>query len=34
VAPPLREPVGPTLEIRDLSIAFSTPRGKLASSIA
>jgi oligopeptide/dipeptide ABC transporter ATP-binding protein len=28
MAPPLRDPVGQTLEIHDLSIAFSTPRGQ------
>jgi peptide/nickel transport system ATP-binding protein len=27
MAPPLPDPVGQTLEIRNLSIAFSTPRG-------
>ena len=28
MAPPLRDPVGQTLEIHDLSIVFSTPRGE------
>ena len=28
MAPPLCDPVGPTLEIHELSIAFSTPRGQ------